>query len=158
MTIPWRNSTCSQATRWPSALLAALQAGVRSIGFALLSLNAAARSGDRGPLAIGNALLGMSLGLLLSAFAAPSSRLCNSCPRSDAAAADLRPVRRRATRWHPVLERVSAALPSPTPTTALTRAADDDLGRELAVDALVIAGCIVAALVLGATTLRRRTA
>ena len=37
-------------------------------------------------------------------------------------------------------------------------AAADVLGRELAIDALVVSGCIVLALVLGATTLRRRTA
>lgn len=41
---------------------------------------------------------------------------------------------------------------------ALALAAADDLGRDLATDALVVAGCVVFALVLGATTLRRRTA
>jgi hypothetical protein len=41
---------------------------------------------------------------------------------------------------------------------ALARAAADDLGGRLALDAGLIAGFIVVALLLGATTLRRRTA
>ena len=40
---------------------------------------------------------------------------------------------------------------------ALARATADDLGGRLAFDAIVIAGFTVLALVLGATTLRRRT-
>ena len=40
---------------------------------------------------------------------------------------------------------------------ALARATGDQLDARLAVDVLVVAGAIVAALVLGATTLRRRT-
>jgi ABC-2 type transport system permease protein len=56
-----------------------------------------------------------------------------------------------------MLQWISNLLPLTYAYEALVLATADDLGRELAVDALVVAGCIVAALVLGATTLRRRT-
>jgi ABC-2 type transport system permease protein len=56
-----------------------------------------------------------------------------------------------------VLEAVSAVLPMTYAYDALARATADDLGGRLAFDAIVIAGFTVLALVLGATTLRRRT-
>jgi ABC-2 type transport system permease protein len=56
-----------------------------------------------------------------------------------------------------VLEAVSAVLPMTYAYDALARATADDLGGRLVLDAVVIAGFTVLALVLGATTLRRRT-
>jgi ABC-2 type transport system permease protein len=56
------------------------------------------------------------------------------------------------------LELVSNLLPLTYAYDALARATADDLGRELVVDVAVVGGAIVAALLLGATTLRRRTA
>lgn len=56
------------------------------------------------------------------------------------------------------LELVSDALPLTYAYDALARATADDLGGRLALDAAVVAGAVVLALVLGATTLRRRTA
>jgi ABC-2 type transport system permease protein len=40
---------------------------------------------------------------------------------------------------------------------ALAKATQDDVGERLALDVVVVAGCIALALVLGAATLRRRT-
>jgi ABC-2 type transport system permease protein len=57
-----------------------------------------------------------------------------------------------------VLELVSDALPMTYAYDALARAAVDELDARLALDAALIGGFVVVALVLGATTLRRRTA
>jgi ABC-2 type transport system permease protein len=57
-----------------------------------------------------------------------------------------------------VLELVSDVLPMTYAYDALARAAADDLGSRLALDVALIGGFVVLALVLGATTLRRRTA
>jgi ABC-2 type transport system permease protein len=59
----------------------------------------------------------------------------------------------------PLLEALSWALPLTYAYDALARATDPAaLGSEVLLDALVVAGTGVAALALGALTLRRRTA
>ena len=58
----------------------------------------------------------------------------------------------------PVLEWVSAVLPLTYAYDALVRATADDLGSELLLDTALVLVAIGLALVLGATTLRRRTA
>jgi ABC-2 type transport system permease protein len=58
----------------------------------------------------------------------------------------------------PVLERIAHALPLTYAFDALTRVARGVGGGRLALDVAVIVGAIVLALVLGAATLRRRTA
>ncbi len=140
------------------AALAVLQASLTSlVAFGALGLR------TDGPvwlivvLATANALLGMALGLFLSAFAEtefqavqfmpafvlPQILLCGLLiPRDEMAA---------------VLEWLSTLLPLTYAYDALARATGDQLDARLAVDVLVVAGAIVAALVLGATTLRRRT-
>jgi ABC-2 type transport system permease protein len=109
-------------------------------------------------LAIGNAVLGMSLGLFVSAFAFtefqvvqfmpafvfPQLLLCGLFAPRDAMA--------------PALEAVSYALPLTYAFDALDRAtAGEAFGGTLAVDVFVIVGATAAALLLGALTLRRRT-
>ena len=108
--------------------------------------------------AVGNAVLGMALGLFLSAFAQTEFQAVQFMPAfvlPQILLAGLLVPRENMAR---VLELVSDLLPMTYAYDALARAAADDLGRRLAVDAVVIAGFIVLALVLGATTLRRRTA
>jgi ABC-2 type transport system permease protein len=56
------------------------------------------------------------------------------------------------------LELASDFLPLTYAYDALAKATADDLGGRLALDVTVVAACIVGALILGATTLRRRTA
>jgi ABC-2 type transport system permease protein len=141
-------------------LLAAAQAmAVCLVGFGLLGLDAPHGAVLIGVLAIANALLGMALGLLVSAFARtefqamqfmpalifPQLLLCGLFVDRDAMA--------------PLLEALSWALPLTYAYDALARATDPAaLGSEVLLDALVIAGAGVAALALGALTLRRRTA
>jgi ABC-2 type transport system permease protein len=58
-----------------------------------------------------------------------------------------------------VLYAISWLLPLTYAYDALARATSvEPLGARLAVDVLVVAGCTIGALVLGALTLRRRTA
>lgn len=108
-------------------------------------------------LAIGNATLGMALGLFFSAFATtefqavqfmpavvfPQLLLCGLfVPRDEMA---------------PVLEAASYALPLTYAYDALARVAAGDLGAAGVVDIAVIVGVTVLALVLGSLTLHRRT-
>jgi len=140
-------------------LLAAVQAAaVCFVGFALLGLHAPHGAVLVGLLAIANALLGMALGLLVSAFARtefqavqfmpalifPQLLLCGLFVARDAMA--------------PLLEAVSWALPLTYAYDALARATDPSaLGPRLLLDVLVVAASGFAALALGALTLRRRT-
>jgi ABC-2 type transport system permease protein len=141
-------------------LLAAVQAAVVCfVGFALLGLDAPHGAALVALLAIANALLGMALGLLVSAFARtefqavqfmpafifPQLLLCGLFVARDAMA--------------PLLEALSWALPLTYAYDALARATDPAaLGSRLLVDVLAVVGAGLAALALGALTLRRRTA
>jgi hypothetical protein len=101
--------------------------------------------------AVGNALLGMALGLLVSAFAAtefqavqfmPQMLLCGLfVPREQMAAG---------------LEVAAAALPFTYAFDALQAVARDQAGAALALDVDVAVGATLAALGLRALTLRRR--
>jgi ABC-2 type transport system permease protein len=100
----------------------------------------------------------MALGLFLSAFAQTEFQAVQFMPAfviPQILLAGLLVPRDKMAR---ALELVSDVLPMTYAYDALARAAADDLGRRLALDAVVITGFIVLALVLGATTLRRRTA
>jgi ABC-2 type transport system permease protein len=142
------------------ALLATVQAAVVSaVAFGLLGLDTAGPPAAVAALAIANALLGMALGLLVSAFAAtefqavqfmpafvlPQLLLCGLIVSRDEMAAALRVA--------------ADALPMTYAYDSLHRiAADGALGARGTLDVVVLAGAIVLALALGAVTLRRRTA
>jgi ABC-2 type transport system permease protein len=109
-------------------------------------------------LAVANALLGMALGLFLSAFAQTEFQAVQFMPAfvlPQILLAGLLVPRERMAR---ALELVSDVLPLTYAYDALVRATSDDLGARLAFDVAVVSACIVLALILGATTLRRRTA
>ena len=142
------------------ALVAALQALITSaVAFGLLGLDVAGSTAAVVLLAVGNAVLGMALGLFLSAFARtefqavqfmpavvmPQYLLCGLfVPRDKMAAA---------------LDTISNVLPLTYAFDALHRVTTEgSLGRDGAVDVIVIVGTTVLALALGAATLRRRTA
>ena len=109
--------------------------------------------------AVANAVLGMALGLLVSAFAQsefqavqflpafvlPQLLLCGLiAPREQMAGA---------------LEAISAVLPMTYAVDGMSKLAHtSELSGDLLVDLLVVAGSAAAALALGAGTLRRRTA
>ncbi len=140
-------------------ILAALQAViVCTVGFTLLGLNAAHGPWLVGLLAVGNALLGMALGLFASAFARtefqavqfmpaivfPQLLLCGLfVPRSAMAVP---------------LQYIAYVFPLTYAFDALSRATHPGaLGDMFALDVAVVIGATLASLALGAATLRRRT-
>jgi ABC-2 type transport system permease protein len=142
------------------ALVAAVQATVVSLlAFGPLNLETAGPPWLVIVLAVGNAVLGMSLGLFLSAFARtefqavqfmpafvfPQLLLCGLIvPREEMATA---------------LEVASLFLPLTYAYDALDRVTRLDLvDARLVLDVIVVAGSTVLALMFGALTLRRRTA
>jgi ABC-2 type transport system permease protein len=142
------------------AVVAAIQATVVAlVAFLLLGLDTEGAPVAVVGLAIANAVLGMSLGLFVSAFAAtefqavqflpafvfPQLLLCGLfLPRSEMPSA---------------LEAASDVLPLTYAYDAIDRlASDGSLGGEGVADVLVVVGVTLLALALGAATLRRRTA
>ena len=141
------------------AALAVVQASLTSlVAFGPLGLDSAGPVWLIVALAVANAVLGMALGLFLSAFAEtefqavqfmpavvlPQLLLCGLLVPTDEMA--------RLLYW------VSYLLPMTYAYDALARATADELDARLVVDVLLVAGAIVLSLVLGAATLRRRTA
>jgi ABC-2 type transport system permease protein len=142
------------------AAVAATQAIVVSVlAFGALGLDTAGPAVVVIALAVGNAILGMALGLFVSAFATtefqavqfmpavvfPQLLLCGLFVARDEMAAGLRAA--------------SAVLPLTYAFDAIDRVTGDGrLGGRGAIDVAVVAGCTVLALALGAATLRRRTA
>jgi ABC-2 type transport system permease protein len=140
------------------ALLAAVQATITAaVAFGLLGVDSLGPIWLVVAIAIANAVLGMALGLFLSAFAQTEFQAVQFMPafifpqillaglfvpREDMAAA---------------LDALSYALPLTYAYDALARAIADQLDARLALDLAVVGGCIVLSLVLGAGTLRRRT-
>jgi len=140
-------------------LVAAVQAGiVAAVAIGWLGVDVAGPIWLLVLLAIGNALLGMALGLFVSAFATtefqavqfmpvfvlPQLLLCGLFVARDSMA-------------H-FLYVISYAMPLTYAYDALARVtATDTLDRYLARDIAVVAGVILLALGLGAATLRRRT-
>ena len=137
-----------------AAVQAALTAGV---AFGLLDLHVAGSEWVVAGLAIANAVLGMALGLFVSAFAKtefqavqfmpavviPQLLLCGLLvPRDDMAGA---------------LQAVAYALPLTYAYDGLARVTTAGFDSTTLRDLLVVIGATLLALALGATTLRRRT-
>jgi ABC-2 type transport system permease protein len=140
------------------ALLATVQASVTAaIAFGPLGLDVAGPIWLVIVLAVGNAVLGMALGLFLSAFAQTEFQAVQFMPAfvlPQILLAGLIVPRDQMAR---ALELASDFLPLTYAYDALAKATADDLGGRLALDVGVVSACIVGALILGATTLRRRT-
>ena len=159
MTLPLRKLDVLAGYGLAFGLLATAQAVVVCvIGFPVLGLDSPHGAWLVGALAILNALLGMALGLAVSALAQtefqavqfmpalilPQLLLCGLfVPRADMAG------------W---LEAISWALPLTYAFDALKRSTEPGaLGVAFAVDVVVVVALTVGALGLGALTLRRRT-
>lgn len=159
MTMPMAKADLMAGYGLAFGLLGAVQATVVClVGFLALGLDAAHGAWLVWLLAIGNAVLGMALGLFVSAFARtefqavqfmpamvfPQLLLCGLfVDRSDMAS---------------LLEAVSYALPLTYAYDALARATRPaPLGSAMALDVAVIVLATAAALGLGALTLHRRT-
>jgi len=140
--------------------LAAIQAVVVSvIAFTLLGLDAPHGIPLVVLLAVVNGLLGMALGLFVSAFAHTEFQAAQFMPVLIVPQLLLCGLLVPRNEMGRVLEAISWALPLTYAWDGLKRATQaGDLGFALVVDILAMLGFTVAALVLGALTLRRRTA
>jgi ABC-2 type transport system permease protein len=141
------------------ALMAVVQAAIASaVAFGLLGLDV------EGPLwlvvvlAVANAVLGMSLGLFLSAFATTEFQAVQFMPAFVLPQFLLCGLLVARERMLDLLEAVSWALPLTYAYDALERTTRDDLGSQLVLDVAVLVGVVLLALALGSLTLRRRTA
>jgi ABC-2 type transport system permease protein len=141
-------------------LLAALQAVVVCVvGFLALGLLAPHGTWLLGLLAVGNAVLGMALGLFVSAFARTEFQAVQFMPAIIYPQLLLCGLFIDRHEMAAPLYSVSRALPLTYAYDALARATSPrPLGGGMAVDVTVILGSTLVALALGALTLRRRTA
>jgi ABC-2 type transport system permease protein len=141
-------------------LLAALQALVVClVGFFLLGLHAPHGAWLIGLLAIGNAVLGMALGLFVSAFARTEFQAVQFMPAIIFPQLLLCGLFVDRHEMAGLLYGVSWALPLTYAYDALARTTHPGpLGGRMAIDVCVIVGATLIALALGALTLRRRTA
>ena len=129
------------------------------VAFGLLDLEVAGSTAVVVLLAIGNALLGMSLGLFVSAFAQTEFQAIQFMPALVFPQLLLCGLFVARDQMAGALEAVSYALPLTYAYDALDRVTTDgSLGGRGTADVLVTCGVILLALALGAATLRRRTA
>jgi len=141
------------------ALVAAAQAAATSlVAFWLLDLDTAGPVWLVFALAIANAILGMALGLFMSAFATSEFQAVQFMPAVVLPQILLGGLLvDRSTMAEP-LEWLSHALPLTYAYDALARTAQiGELDVALWRDIAVVAGCSLVALALGSATLRRRT-
>jgi ABC-2 type transport system permease protein len=141
------------------AVAAAVQAAVVSaLAFWLLGLDTLGPAWLVGVIAVGNSVLGMALGLLVSAFADSEFQAVQFMPAvvlPQVLLCGLLQPRDRMPDW---MEAISNVLPMSYAVQALT-----ELGSHIDPTALmwrdlaIIVGCVIVALLLGAATLRRRT-
>ncbi|HSI81363.1 MAG TPA: ABC transporter permease [Solirubrobacterales bacterium] len=141
------------------ALVAAVQATITAgVAFGLLDMPAEGPIWALVALAVANAVLGMALGLFLSAFATSEFQAVQFMPAFILPQLLLAGLFVPRDQMPDVLETISDFLPFTYAYDALAKVAVDDFDGRLWLDVGVVCGCIVLALVLGAMTLRRRTA
>jgi ABC-2 type transport system permease protein len=141
------------------AAVAVVQATIVSlVGFGLLDLTVVNPKALVIALAVANAILGMALGLLVSAFARTEFQAVQFMPAfilPQILLCGLLVPRDQMAEW---LQVVSALLPMTYAYDALSRAATDSpLGARFWLDVIVVTAVTLLALALGAATLRRRT-
>ena len=141
------------------ALVAAVQAAaVTAWAVWLLDLQLARSAAAVVPLAMANALLGMALGLFVSAFARSEFQAVQFMPAFVLPQILLCGLFVARDDMASVLKWLSDALPLTYAYDALARVTRaDSLGARFALDLTVTIGATLLALVLGALTLRRRT-
>ena len=131
---------------------------VSGVGFGLLGLESEHPVRIVVALSIGNAILGMSLGLFASAFATTEFQAVQFMPAFIMPQIILCGLFVPTDQMARGLEIISKALPMTYAYDALDRTTRPEaLGRDMTIDIAVIAGVTILALVLGALTLRRRT-
>jgi ABC-2 type transport system permease protein len=141
------------------AVFATIQALVASgVAIGLLGLDIAGSAVTAIALAVLNAILGMALGLLASAFASTEFQAVQFMPAFILPQLVLCGLFAPRDSMAGVLEATSNALPMTYAFDGLQEVAESSsITSALAVDATVTAGVVVLALTLAAATLRRRT-
>jgi ABC-2 type transport system permease protein len=140
------------------ALVAAVQASITAaVAFGALGIETDGPVWAVVALAIANAVLGMALGLFLSAFATTEFQAVQFMPAFILPQFLLAGLFVPRERMPGVLERIADFLPFTYAYDALARVAADDIDGQLWLDVGVVTGSILLALALGALTLRRRT-
>jgi ABC-2 type transport system permease protein len=140
------------------AFVAAAQASITAaVAFGALDLDSDGPVWGVVALAIANALLGMALGLLVSAFATTEFQAVQFMPVFILPQFLLAGLFVPRERMPDVLERISDFLPFTYAYEALAKVAADDTDSRLWLDVGVVAGSSLLALALGGLTLRRRT-
>ena len=160
MTLPLAKLDLLAGYAMAFALMAAVQAGVVSaIAFTWLDLHTDGPVWAVVALAIGNAVLGMALGLFASAFASTEFQAVQFMPAivlPQMLLCGLFVARDEMADW------LARALGRATPHVRLRRARARDRGRASTCaspsTSCVVLGATLLALLLGALTLRRRTA
>jgi len=142
------------------ALVGILQAVIAAaVAFGPLGLDVAGSTALVVALAVGNALLGMSLGLFVSAFARTEFQAVQFMPAIVFPQLLLCGLFVARDQMIGVLQVLSDAMPLTYAFDALDRVTTEgSLGARGALDVAVVAASIVLLLGLGAVTLRRRTA
>ncbi|HWB23780.1 MAG TPA: ABC transporter permease [Gaiellaceae bacterium] len=138
--------------------VAALQASITAtVAFELLGLHVAGTPLVVVGLAVANAVLGMSLGLLASAFAKTEFQAVQFMPAVVFPQLLLCGLLVPRTHMAHVLDVISYALPLTWSVDALSHAVRGGGNGIIIRDAIVVVGVTLSALALAATTLRRRT-
>jgi ABC-2 type transport system permease protein len=140
------------------AALATAQASITGlVAFGPLGLDALGPVWLIVALAVANAVLGMALGLCLTAFAETEFQAVQFMPAFVLPQLLLCGLLVPTDQMATLLYWISYLLPMTYAYDALTRATADELDARLLLDVALVAGAIVLSLVLGAATLRRRT-
>lgn len=140
-------------------LVATVQAVLVSVvGFVFLDLESGHSTALVVALAVGNGVLGMAMGLFVSAFASTEFQVVQFMPAFILPQILLCGLFQPRDQMAPALETISDVLPLTYAFDALLRAAaPGDLGSRFTLDVIVLVGSILVSLALGAATLRRRT-
>ncbi len=129
------------------------------VGFGLLGLHVAGSTALVLALAVANAILGMALGLFVSAFARTEFQAVQFMPAVVFPQMLLCGLFVARDQMALALQRISDVMPLTYAFDALQRATvDGELGARGVADVVVVVGVTLLALALGAVTLRRRTA
>jgi ABC-2 type transport system permease protein len=142
------------------AVAAAVQATiVATLAYVLLGLDTLGPAWLVAVIAVGNSVLGMALGLLVSAFANSEFQAVQFMPAvvlPQVLLCGLLQPRDRMPGW---MQAISDVLPMSYAVQALTElGTHSDPTSTMWRDLAIIVGCVLVALLLGAATLRRRTA
>ena len=140
-------------------VVAAIQGTITAaVAFGLLDLRVEGSIVVVVVLAVLNATLGMALGLFTSAFARTEFQAVQFLPAFVLPQFLLSGLLVPRDHMAPLLEWISAFLPLTWALDGLALAVEGESAPRVRRDALIVLGCALLALVLGAATLRRRTA